>query len=108
MGALNPFSVQKKHRVTCSLKFLELCCGNERVVLESIVTGDETMVLYCNPLKKREFIKWHKPGEAPPRKAKGTQSAKKIMATIFWDCHSTLLNDFKGRNTTTNAQYYAS
>jgi hypothetical protein len=27
---------------------------------------------------------WRKPGEATPRKAKVTQSAKKIIATIFW------------------------
>jgi hypothetical protein len=37
------------------------------------------------PLSKRESVGWHKPGIAPLRKAKVTQSTKKIMATIFWD-----------------------
>jgi len=45
------------------------------------------MVLYYDPLSKRE---WRKPGEAPPRKAKVTQSTKKVMATIFWDCRGIL------------------
>ncbi|KAH7978162.1 hypothetical protein HPB49_004699 [Dermacentor silvarum] len=56
-------SVQKEHRVTCSRKLLELCNGNEKKVLESIVTGDETMVLYYDPLSKRESMEWRKPEE---------------------------------------------
>jgi len=51
-------------------------------------------------------MEWRKPDEAPPRKAKVTQSAKKIVA--FWDCRGILLIDFKERNTTVNAAYYAS
>jgi len=66
------------------------------------------MVLYCDPLSKRELMEWCKPGEAPLRKAKVTHSAKKIMATIFWDCRGILLIDFKERNTTVNTAYYAS
>jgi len=101
-------SIQKEHRSTCCQKILELCRGNQKQVLESIVTGDETMVLYYDPLSKRESMEWRKPGEAPPRKAKVTKSTKKIMATIFWDCRGILLIDFKERNTTVNAAYYAS
>ncbi|GFG32800.1 hypothetical protein Cfor_06313 [Coptotermes formosanus] len=93
-------SVQKEHRLTCCQKLLELCRRNQKQVLESIVTGDETMVLYYDPLSKRESMEWRKPGEASPRKAKVTQSAKKI---IFWDCRGILLIDFKERNTTLNA-----
>ena len=101
-------SIQKEHRLTCCQKILELCRGNQKQVLESIITGDETMVLYYDPLSKRESMEWRKPGEAPPRKAKVTLSAKKIMATIFWDCRGILLIDFKERNTTVNGAYYAS
>jgi histone-lysine N-methyltransferase SETMAR len=52
-------------------------------------------------------MEWRKPGEKRPRKAKVTQSAKKIMATIFWDAEGILLIDYKERNTTVNAEYYA-
>jgi len=43
----------------------------------------ENVLTCCE--KIRESVEWRKPGEAPPRKAKVTQSAKKIIATI-WDC----------------------
>ena len=66
------------------------------------------MVLYYDPLSKRGSMEWRKPDEALPRKAKVTQSTKKIMATIFWDCRGILLIDFKERNTTVNAAYCAS
>src|SRR5215469_1542251 len=96
-------SIQKEHRSTCCQKILELCRGNQKQVLESIVTGDETMVLYYDPSSKRESMEWRKLGEAPPRKAKVTKSTKKIMATIFWDCRGILLIDFKEKKTTVNA-----
>lgn len=35
------------------------------------------------------------------------QSTKKIMSTVFWDCHGILMVDFKERNTTVNGAYYA-
>ena len=76
-------SIQKEHRLSCCQRILELCRGNQKQVLESAVTGDETMVLYYDPLSKRESVEWRKPGEAPPRKVKVTQSAKTIMATIL-------------------------
>jgi len=69
---------------------------------------DETMVLYYGTLSKRKSMEWCKPGKAPPRKAKVTQSTKKIMATIFWNFRGILLINFKERNTTVNAAYYAS
>jgi len=70
-------SLQKEHCLTCCQKILELWRGNQKQVLESVVTGDETMVLYCDPFSKRESMEWRKPGEAPPRKTKVTQSTKR-------------------------------
>jgi hypothetical protein len=67
------------------------------------------MVLYYDPISRKKSVEWRKSGEAPPRKAKVTQSTK-IMATIFWDCRGILLIDFKIRNTTVrvDAAFYAS
>jgi AraC-like DNA-binding protein len=45
--------VQKQQRVECCSEFLTLCKGQEKEVIESIVTGNETMVLYHDPLSKR-------------------------------------------------------
>ena len=49
-------SVQNEHRLTCCQKILELCRGNQKQVLESVVKGDETVVLYYDPLSKRESL----------------------------------------------------
>ncbi|PSN46402.1 hypothetical protein C0J52_15902 [Blattella germanica] len=56
--------------------------GNEEEVLQSIVKVDETMVLYYDPLSKRESMEWHKCDEETTQKAYVTQSTKKSMATI--------------------------
>ena len=37
-------SIQKEHHLTCRQKILELCRGNQKQVLESIVRGDETLL----------------------------------------------------------------
>jgi hypothetical protein len=77
--------LQKQQRVECYREFLELCHDNEKEVIESIVTGDGTMVLYYDPQSKRESIEWRRRGEPLPRKARRSPSTKKNIATIFWD-----------------------
>lgn len=101
-------ALQRERRVECARSFLNLCGDNPKPILESIVTSDETMVLFYDPLSKRESMEWRRPDEPRPRKAKVVQSTKKVMATIFWDCEGILLIDFKERNTTVNGTYYAS
>ncbi|XP_046976469.1 histone-lysine N-methyltransferase SETMAR-like [Vanessa cardui] len=101
-------AIQKQERVKCCTQFLSLCEGRQKEVLDSIVTGDETMVLYYDPLSKRESMEWRRPSSPRPKKAKVSQSQKKIMATIFWDSQGILLADFKERNTTITGEYYAS
>jgi hypothetical protein len=87
--------VQKQRRFECWTEFLTLCEWQESDVIESIVTGDENMALYYDPLSKRESMEWRHPGSPRPKKAKATQSRKKVTATIFWDCQGILLADFK-------------
>jgi len=79
-----------------------------RNYLQSVVTGDETMVFYCNPLSKRESMEARKVGEAPSRNPKVQQSAKTIMAIHFWNSQRTLMINFKPRNKTENGDYNAS
>jgi hypothetical protein len=76
--------------------------------MESTVMGDEAMVLYHDPLSKRGSMERQHPGPPWPKKAKATQSRKKIMANNFWDCQGILLADFKDRNTSITGEYYAS
>jgi hypothetical protein len=65
------------------------------------------MVLYYDPLPKKEPMEWRRQGETPPRKFRVCQSTKMVMATIFCDCEGLLLIDFKETNTTVKGKYYA-
>ncbi|XP_044264614.1 histone-lysine N-methyltransferase SETMAR-like [Tribolium madens] len=53
-------ALQKQRRVECARSFLELCGTDPNPILETVVTGDETMVLYYDPLSKRESMEWRR------------------------------------------------
>jgi hypothetical protein len=60
--------VKKQRRVECYTELLTLCERQEIEIIESIVTRDQTMVLYHNPLSKRESMEWRHPGSPRPKK----------------------------------------
>lgn len=95
---------EKDDRVKCCRQFLEDYTLDPENFLKSIVTGSETMVLYYDRLPKKESMEWRKHS---PRNSKFMKPAKMMMTTIFWDIRGILLIDYKERNTTINAQYYA-
>jgi hypothetical protein len=51
-------AVQRQHRVECVRTLLKLCGLDTKAVLKTIATGDETMVLYYDPLPKKEPMEW--------------------------------------------------
>ena len=52
-------------------------------------------------------MEWrHSQSPNKPHKFKQTASARKLMATVFWDRQGVLLVDFMPRNTTINADAY--
>lgn len=59
-------------------------------------------------LSQNESMQWHKKGTPPPKKFKVSESAGKMMATVFWDCEGILLVDYKEKGTTITGDYYAS
>jgi histone-lysine N-methyltransferase SETMAR len=96
-------AVQRQHRVECARTLLKLCGLDPKAVLKTI----ETMVLYYDPLPKKDSMESRRQGETPPRKFRVCQSTKMVMATIFCDCEGLLLIDFKETNTTVKGKYYA-
>lgn len=87
--------------MACSQKFLRDYEEKPDELLQSIVTEDETTVLYYDPLSKEESIEWRKLGEASPRKAK-VNPVHQEGYTMFCDYEGVLLVDFKERDTTVN------
>lgn len=99
---------QKRERVESCREFLDRCGEQREKVMAQIVTGDETWVYHYEPESKQESMQWHKKGTPPPKKYKVSQSAGKIMATIFWDIEGILLIDYKERGVSITGEYYAS
>lgn len=98
---------EKDERVKCCRQFLEEYKLDTENFLKSIITGNETMVLYYDRLPKKESMEWRKSQEASTRNSRFMKPVKMMMTTIFWDVRGILLIDYKERNTTVNAQYYA-
>lgn len=74
--------------------------------LSRLITGDETWVHYATAENKRDSMTWKHIASPPVRKFKISPSAKKIMASVFWDHKGPLLVDFLERGNTVNAEQY--
>jgi len=94
-------------RMGAALMFLERYKRDGNAFLDQIVTGDETWISHNTPTRKRRSMEWHH-AQSPkrPRKFKQTASARKLMASVFWDHQGILLVDFMPCNTTINADAY--
>lgn len=96
----------KRQRIESSREVLELYAEEGAVFLESIVTGDETWVYHFTPESKQQSMEWRHSFSPKKRKFKVTQSARKIMATVFWDRKGVLLIEFMPTGTTINSASY--
>lgn len=76
--------------------------------MERFVTVDETWVHYYQPETKQQSKQWKHVSSPPPKKAKSSPSAGKVMATVFWDSKGILMTDYLDKGFTINGQYYAS
>lgn len=96
----------KRQRVDSSREFLRRYADEKDNFLDSIVTGDETWAFHFTPETKQQSREWRHPSSPKPRKFKQTQSAGKVMTTVFWDRKGVLLVDFMPPGTTINADRY--
>ncbi|KAL4121063.1 hypothetical protein QTP88_013646 [Uroleucon formosanum] len=74
--------------------------------LKSIVTGDETCVAHYTPETKRQSEQWRHTTSPSTKKFKTTISAKKIMASVFWDHKGIILIEYLRQGETINAARY--
>lgn len=96
----------KQARMGSSLTHLSRYHVEGNDFLERIVTGDETWVHHATPESKRDSMTWKHLTSPPVRKFKTTPSARKTMATVFWDCRGVILVDFLPHGTSINAVRY--
>lgn len=97
----------KTQRMASALSFLTRYANEGNVFLKSIVTGDETWVLYDNPETKEQSKQWmHTASPSKPKKFKHSLTKRKTMATVFWDHKGVLLVDFMEPRTTITKEVY--
>jgi [histone H3]-lysine36 N-dimethyltransferase SETMAR len=96
----------KRKRMECAQQFLQQCETNKEQLLNSIVTGDETWVFHFTPESKQQSREWRHTNSPKPKKFKQLQSARKVMATVFWDRKGLLLIEFMDPGTTINSDKY--
>lgn len=99
--------IHKSKRMGSALDFLSRYDAEGEEFLNRIVTGDETWVAYVNAETKQQSMTWgHTASPNKPKKARQTFSARKVMATVFWDAQGILLVEFMERGTTITSAVY--
>ena len=96
----------KVKRVETAQEFLRRYEEEGEDFLKSIVTGDETWVAHYTPETKRQSQQWCHTSSPSAKKFKTTISAKKIMASVFWDSQGVLLVEYLPQGETINAARY--
>ena len=93
----------QRQRIDSSREFLQRYADENDNFWIRLSTGDETWVFHFTPEAKQQSREWRHSSSPKPRKFKRTQSADKVMATVFWDRKGVLLVDFMANGTTINA-----
>ena len=97
----------KKQHMAAWLTFLEAYERDGDSFLDRVITRDETSVKHETCETERQSMDWgHTSSPKRPRKCLQTLSARKIMATVFWDREDLLLVDFLERGSKINSEKY--
>jgi len=75
----------KRQHLEMARNFKKLHFQQGETFLKSIVTMDESWILYSNPETKQQSMQWVKKGSNPPVKAKVVGSQRKVMLFAFFD-----------------------
>lgn len=99
---------QKLARLETSRTLLARFQTDRADFFKRFVTQDETWVHHFEPESKLQSKQWKHPGSPPPKKFKQTATAKKVMASVFWDSEGVLMIDYLQKGQTITGEYYAS
>ena len=73
-----------------------------------MVTMDETWPYHYDPETKQPSVEWRHSGSPRSKRFRVQKSARKVLASIFWDQDDILLIDYLLKGKTINAEYYSS
>lgn len=98
---------QMRTRSNFSRNNLVLMQEDPEKFLSRFVTMDETWVHHFQPETKEQSKQWKHKTSPTPKKAKATNSAGKVMASVFWDAKGILFVDYLPKGHTITGEYYA-
>jgi histone-lysine N-methyltransferase SETMAR len=96
---------QKLERVRTCRDFVAAVQRRSMLMLEDIVTMDETMVCYHTQETKKHLKQWIKKGKPGPIKARVQASRIKQMVMAFFDCRGLIYTHIVPRGAKINAMY---
>ena len=82
--------------------------ANSQHFLSRIVTMDETWLHHYDHETKEQSKEWKLRGGSRPKKFRFQKSARKVMASVFWDKEGIIMIDYLQKGKTINADYYTS
>jgi histone-lysine N-methyltransferase SETMAR len=96
----------KQQHLEMARNFNKSYFNQGKAFLESIITMDESWVLYYTPETKQQSKQWVKKGSNPPVKAKVVGSAKKVMLVVFFDFKGIIYSHYVPQGKTINSEYH--
>jgi len=78
---------QKERRVQVCHEILEQL-ETEAMLLERLITGDESWIFEYDPKTRRQSLKWKSPTLPRPKKVRMAKSKTKVMVIVFFDVRS--------------------
>jgi histone-lysine N-methyltransferase SETMAR len=98
---------QKQNRCQISQQLLQRYQADPDDFLSRLVTQDETWVHHFDPESKRQSLQWKHPWSPSPRKFRVVASARKVMASVFWDSEGVIVVDYLEHGHTITGEYYS-
>lgn len=100
-------TMEQKHiRMRLCQQHLERFKKNKSDFIRRFITMDETWVYHHDPESKQEAKEWCEPGSSAPKRVRVQKSAKKVLASVFWDAKGILFIDYLQTGKTINSDYY--
>jgi len=99
---------QKRQRCQTTEQILEFFRCDPNDFLSRLVTMDGTWLYHYDPETKQQSMEWRHSGSPRPKKFRVQKSARKFIASIFWDQDGILLIDCLLNGQTINTAYYSS
>jgi histone-lysine N-methyltransferase SETMAR len=85
---------------------LERFNKNKTDFVRRFITVDETWILHYTPESKQRSKQWTEAGCSGPKKTRSVPSARKVMASVFWDTEGILFIDYREKGKTITGEYY--